>query len=768
MEKSELDWPIVLQSIATEASSLAGKKQCLHLSPKGSPEKALQAISHIFDASFVDADTIPNFSAVDEIPPIVERLGHQGVLEVRELACLRQFFHLTLSLTEALQEQTTAWAKDVKTSVPSFKSQLSSIDHVVSPDGEINESASQKLQGLCQERRKLERDVTAILSKIVGRQDLEGSLQDKYVTNREGRKVIPVKSGNRHDVKGQIHDRSHTKQTVFMEPAEAVPLNNRLRQIGSEIDDEIQRILKEISDYLRGSCTEYESALDTAIQADSVFAKVRFNSKIKGSKPNFSSQGLIKLNQLKHPLLLLQGDKVVANDVKLSHDNRILLLSGPNAGGKTILLKSIGLAAQMARSGLPIAAGDNSQLPFFEKLDPIVGDLQSVDGNLSTYSSHIKRLNGTLAYSGSSTMILVDEICGATDPEEGAALARSFIEHYRDQDVFAVITSHLGPLKQNWPKNSGVEHGSLEFDRITNRATYQLVMGLPGHSLALFVAQQLGTPQNLIDKAKEFLSPLSRSKAEELKEIEDFKQQVIDLKQQSQKDREEAQKLKQTYQFLVQKFRDQRDKWIEKALEKAQSKIENLIEDARQERIKNRTLQDLKADLPSIVKASKVPTNSKPQTIDEFKTRMPPGTPAFSTRLGRDVVIQGQPDNKGQVSVLAGSMRLQVPWHSLGFNKETEGAVSKKSSTSQETAVSSETKQLDLRGYRIDDAVEKLEKWLDNCMSEGIDKVKLIHGFGTEKLKKSVRRHLSKSPYVEKWTGGEHSEGDGITWVFIK
>ena len=771
MTKSELDWQELLQTLSTHATSERGKEACLKTEALPNAESAKNSMENILSGQALLSETeTPEFSILDSIGPILDRLNIHAVLDIKELVFLRSFLNTADALKAALKAHKSPWSDSASAKLADFKPQLSAINHVVAPNGDINEDASRTLSSLCEERRRLSRDIARTLDQIIARRQMENYLQDKYVTNREGRMVIPVKSGNQHDVKGLIHDASQTKQTVFMEPEEVVPLNNRLREVQIQIQDEIIKILTELSHHLARFHNSFVNADETLLNCEVTLAKSRLNKRLSGHLIHFSENKEISLKDLRHPLLVLQGVEVVPNAVSLNKDKRVLLLSGPNAGGKTILLKALGLAAQMARSGMPLAAAEGSRLPFFEIVDPIIGDLQSVDQNLSSFSSHMSRLTKALTYNGFETLVLVDEICGTTDPEEGAALARSFIENFCHQKIFAVVTSHLGPLKENWPPDLGVEHGSLEFDTRTNRPTFQLLLGIPGRSLALSVAQRWGVPQEVIERARSYLSPVSKRRSSELEEIESFKQQILELKNQTTKDRDEARKSKETYLELVKKFREQKDRWLEKASEKAQKKIENLIEEARQDRLKNRTLHDLKSELPEIIKAKG--NSGKPQSLDEFKNLFKPGTPAFSTRLGRQVLIQGEPDSKGQVLVLADSMRVQLPWHglvSMNVNPSEEKSVTiRRSGAASAIPTDDDAPELDLRGKRIDDALPILEKWLDDCMRNQKDNIKIIHGYGTEQLKKSVRQFLSKSRYVQTWKAGDASSGgDGVTWVSL-
>lgn len=768
MLKKELDWSDLLLNISQFAQSQIAKDLILNYAPlKNTVAAEQKAEEIIFAEEILNEGAIPNLQCLDSVPSIFERLRIKATLDVKDFMSVRVFLNSATVLKNYFKSKRNSWADMQNSKIGDFKSALYSIDKVISPDGDINEDASSHLKSLFEEKKKLTREVAQLLDRVLSKRQTEVILQDRYVTTREGRLVLPIKSGNQHDIKGLIHDRSFSKQTVFIEPEEAVPVNNRLRDLHLLIQEEIEKILRELSLLLSRQLTALENAFGALLESDQNFSCAKFNKIIKGHAVSFSKNNSMNLKNLRHPLLLAKGIEVVPNTVELNLNKRVLLLSGPNAGGKTVLLKSIGLACQMARCGLPVPADPGSQIPFLQNIDAIVGDQQNVNQDLSSFSSHILRLNQTLNLSGMTALVLVDEICGATDPEEGSALARSFIDNYINKNIFAVVTSHLNALKESWPKDSGLIHGSLEFDTKNNRPTYQLLLGISGQSLALNVAKRLGTPDYIIEKAEDFMSPVARDKSKSLKEIDDLRGQIVELKNKTQSDQLEANHLKTQYQELIKKFREQRDRWLTKALEKAEKKIENLIEDARQERLKNKTLQDIKSELPTIIKSTS--SIQKAQTIEDFKTVFKSGTTAFCSRLGRQVIIQSEPNQQGQVYVLADSMRVLVPWHTLSSQSEEKilHPTVRRSGASQSKNFNSDSApELDLRGCRIDEALDVITKWLDDKIQEGHDRVKIIHGFGTEQLKKSVRQYLSKSHYVSKWEPGTaETGGDGITWV---
>ena len=499
---------------------------------------------------------------------------------------------------------------------------------------------------------------------------MEPLLQDKYVTSREGRWVLPIKSGVQHRFDGIIHASSQSQKTVFMEPSEIVPMNNRLKQIESEIEEEVQRILSELSSYLHGLLIPFQRSQATLLHCDITFAKARLLLQIKGNPCQFS-EDQCHLMGLRHPLLELNGDKVVPNTLQLDHKNRILLLSGPNAGGKTVLLKSFGLAAQMARHGLPVAASAGSKIPFFKEIFISVGDAQNVGAHLSTFAAHLKLLDQATQAKGTDQLVLVDEICSSTDPEEGAALARSFIHKFAEQKCFAIVTSHFGHLKKGWSPHSGVINGSLDF-RANQGPTYQFSMGVPGQSLAIQTAQRVGIDPSIIHRAMDFMGPEFKKYQKDTQSIETLKEELHHVKRKLDEKRTQVQKMLQKYEKLVEKFKNERNDMLKQAQIRAERKIDKLIQRAQQKaQVENifqkySELQKVKADIPKIIKTRRNENDTqKFHSLEEFLCAISPGSKVYVPSIQREAIVQGKPNSKGEVSILSNSMRLMVPWQSL-------------------------------------------------------------------------------------------------------
>ncbi len=791
-----LDWQEILKIIESHATSSAGRERILELAPFQDPEAALQSVKDVFAAtSLVQMGMRPFMESLDFYEVWHSRLRKQAVLKTLELRDVRSFCLEILALHEATNMIDNPWAVSVKSRLMSADEPLSAIDQIMTPNGEIRSDASETLYQLFREKESLTKQVENTLDKLVNAHQMQNLLQDRYVTTREGRWVLPIRSGMQHFTNGVIHGSSQTKQTVYMEPESIIPLNNRIRQIEVEIEEEIERILAEISHYLFGLKDAFAKGRDVLEEADVQLAKAQWSLKVEAQEFTFSqlnsdlntqvsSSGALELIEVRHPLLTLarkaeanlKAEQVIANSVRLDTGKSILLLSGPNAGGKTVLLKSIGLAAQMARCGLPICASPSSKLPFFKEIRVGIGDSQSVDENLSTFAAHLKILNSATQLSGPEALILVDEICGSTDPEEGSALARAFIEKFSQQNIYAVITSHLGPLKTGWKDTDKVLNGSMEYDSRTGKPTYQFLQGVSGDSLAIQTAKRVGVEAQLVDRAIALLSPETRVRLSGVEEIERMKSDIQILKEHLKAETKRAQADKEKYEKLVAQFEKEKETKLAQLIKMSERKIEEQIQltKAAQTFKRHTALQEIRRDLPEIVKSQPGPgSGTGISTVEEFSKRYPPGSKVFVPSLGQDGLIQSTPNAKGEITVFSNSLRLTLHWQELKppdkVSNPTAELVRRSSSAGRVTvALIDADKTLDFRGKTVEEAISELEIELDQAAIKKEDRIKIIHGHGTDALKKAVRTYLSRSVYVKKWkAGGPDSGGDGVTWAEI-
>ncbi len=770
-----LDWTEVLNLLKSFATSQLVGEKIQHLAPLATKALALESFSQIHECQHIMATgQRPFMSSLDIFSVWHERLKKKAHLKPVEIRDVRQFCLEALALEQVLLKiQSGPWLTSIKDDLMDSERVLSAIDQILTPQGDIRMDASQRLYELHKEKESLERQVKTILDRHVRDHDMEAYLQDKYVTTREGRWVLPIKSGMQNFINGIVHARSQSRQTVFLEPETAVPLNNRARQCEIDIEEEIERLLIELSEFLSSQTSDFDKTKIHMMTLDQKLAETQLAERVHGCACEFSEE--IDLKNVRHPLLAVSAKDVVANDIHLASKNRLLLLSGPNAGGKTVLLKSIGLSCQMARCGLFICADEGSKLPFIENIKISIGDAQSVDHHLSTFAAHLKVLNESLALKGQNQLILIDEICGSTDPEEGSVLARSFIEAFAANKCFAVITSHLGPLKIGWDADTGVVNGSLEYDTKTGKPTYRFLPGIPGDSLALQTAQRVGVREDVVKRALELLTPEARQRWDGMREIERIKQDLSLLRKQADKDQQEAKATQQKYQTLLQQFEKEKEAWLSKSIKKAEKKLDEYVSQAKVQEVfkKFSDVREIKNQMPEIVKVN--PNAVSPNVIktpEEFAQKFPPGSKVFIPSLNQDGIVQSTPNGKGDITVLSQSLRLTLPWIELKGPQKPENPTTqilRQSTSAFHYSPLDQDRTLDLRGKTVEEALSKLEMALDDAIQRQDDRLKVIHGFGSEVLKKSLRTHLSRSIYVKKWKAGSpETGGDGVTWVELK
>lgn len=764
-----LDWSEILEKTSAYATSEQGKNLILEIKPLAS---AIQAENSFYEIEsglgILSGGIRPHMESLDLFETWMGRVRKAAVLKPLELKDIRHFCLEVIALKEALKEQSTAWAIDLNEKLMNAEEPLSAIDNLITSSCDIRMDASEKLYRLSKEKDQLARQIQNHMDRLVKDHDIEHMLQEKFVTTRDGRWVVPIKGGMQHFVPGVVHAASQSKQTVYIEPEAVIPMNNRLRHIEVEIEEEIERLLIEVSNYLATQKNGFEKSEKEMLAADVLLAKSQLTIQL-GARPCKFSDNKLDLRDLFHPLLKMTGRTVISNTVSLTPEKSILMLSGPNAGGKTVLLKSIGLASQMARCGLPICADRASTLPFFKDICTGIGDAQSVDEDLSTFAAHLKTLDLALKLKGPENLILVDEICGSTDPEEGSALARSFIEAYADNGVFAVITSHLSPLKTGWKPEDVVINGSLEYDSKSGKPTYQFLPGIPGDSLALLTAKRVGVHPQIIAKALDNLSPLAKKKFSQLEEIENLKKDISNLQEKLKKELKGVEQKRLALESQIQQFERQKENELEKTIKKASAKVEDAISTAKAAAMlnKHRELQDIKYNLPEIVKGNIPAQTAAVLTAQEFGQKFPPGSKVFVNSLNQDGIVQSVPNSKGEVMILSQSIRLQVSWQDLKpahkFTNPTNQLVQR---SSVQVSFHDEDRVVDLRGKTVEKAISELEFALDKASVNKEDRLKIIHGHGTEQLKKAIRTYLSRSVYVKKWkAGNQESGGDGITWV---
>ena len=666
---------------------------------------------------------------------------------------------------------------------------LKILHKILTPDGELSEKASPELQRISKslDKAKSTRDKKA--AQILDSYHSSGVLQDKYSDLRDGRMVLPIKASSQGNIDGSVYDTSVSKQTVYVEPAELRVLNNEICQLENDRQLEIFRILSKASKELFVFVEEMRSSFEILSYWDAVHAKARIAQKYGGKKILVTELGAISIRESAHPLLWFShsSEEIMKNNIHFGEKGRALVITGPNTGGKTVLLKTLGLAALCARSGFLFPAIESPKVPFFENLAVDVGDPQSIEDHLSSFSGHILTMKEILENLNSTTLVLIDELNSATDPKEGAALARAFLEKVLDSSgAMICVTTHDLLLKALAVTNSQIVNASMEFDDETDLPTYKLLIGVPGSSRALDTARRLGLPQEIIQKARQHLSDQDRSFEDlisslkrKLREAQWEKKLMTDQRARlDQEQRKWKEKTSRSVAEVVESMRRKLKRSLAQAQDEVKASVKKLRESGgyRGEVRERKNLSDVKSRFQSSIDSAL--GEELPELADSVRNfanadeESEPPKPE-NLNVGASVRVLkwnqiGKVVEKSDESLIValGNMKLTLSY--LDVRTVNEKEVPKKSAkrTNIEFESESASESLDVRGMRLEDAIREMEQYLDRAYRSGRPSVKLIHGLGTGALREGARKLLSELPYVSEFKDAAPSQGGaGATLV---
>lgn len=659
------------------------------------------------------------------------------------------------------------------------------IDRCIVSEDEMSDNASSELRQIRRSIKRQEEAIKAKLTHIVNSEHNRTKLQDQLVTMRDGRYVIPVKSEYRSLFPGMVHDQSQTGATLFIEPQSVVDMNNELRELGIAEKKEIDRILAELSGRVAEHHEELLNDLELLTQLDFIMAKGKLSCMMDGERPEISASGMIDLRKARHPLI--DKKKVVPIDVRAGGEFTSLIITGPNTGGKTVTLKTVGLLCMMAQSGLHIPASGGSVIPVFREIYADIGDEQSIEQSLSTFSSHMKNIVGIVDAAAPGVLALLDELGAGTDPAEGAALAISVLEELRRKGATVLATTHYTELKKYALTTDGVQNASMEFDVETLSPTFKLSIGLPGKSNAFEIAGKLGLPGGMIDRARELMDSGEM-------EFEDVIASIDKDRKAAEEERDEAVRLN----ILMKKQQEEWDR-KQKALEK---KREETLNDAKREAREiiaeaKQVSREVQEDLRELSKIESLgernrrfdedrkkikdaagkyrekfikEVNDNPVSVDDIKV----GDRVKVLSLNENGVITALPDRKGKIAVQVGPLKIRADADDLKLILEGRDAVQRRISKPQyggmyKNKAQTVKREIDVRGQNLDEATANVEKYMDDVMMSGAEKVTIIHGRGSGVLKDGLRRVLKRNKNVENIRPGGYNEGgDGVTVVTMK
>ena len=617
------------------------------------------------------------------------------------------------------------------------------------------------------------------LNSIIHSASYRNMLQDPVITIRNDRYCVPVKQEYKNAFSGMIHDQSATGATVFIEPMSVVNLNNRIAELLSNEKVEIERILALLS----SKVAEYDDLLlsnqEILADLDFVFAKGELSISMKATEPIFNTKGYINIKKARHPLL--NPETVVPTNIYIGKDFNTLLITGPNTGGKTVTLKTVGLFTLMGQSGLHISAFDNSQLTVFDEVFADIGDEQSIEQSLSTFSSHMTNIVKILDKITNNSLVLLDELGAGTDPTEGAALAISIIQYLHKIGVRTLVTTHYSELKLFALSTEGVENASCEFDVQTLRPTYRLLIGVPGKSNAFAISQRLGLPEFLIEDAKEVLSHEDVKFEDVITDLEINRKSLEIEKEKAEEYRKEAERLRVEAQKQREKLNSQREKIIRKANEEARILISDAKDEAdkvlkeirKLQRIGNtKAIEEKRQSLKD--KMSKVESKLSKNEKKNYNVpeKLVIGDKVKVHSLNQSGVVATLPDKNGNVTVKTGIMKVTVNIKDLSLDQSDSVIMAtpkRFASSIKRKKASNVSAEIDLRGCLADEAIDLVDKYLDDAYLAGVSPVTIIHGKGTGALRKAVHTFLKTNAHVKSFRLGQYGEGEsGVTVVELK
>ena len=794
---TSLELDKVLAKLANETTCEAARLRALRLTPVTTEEEAVRLMAYTADANrLTNRYGTPTAQNVRDCTGSLERARLGAQLPIPELLSI---LHLLETIRRMIgwkkQSEEEVTALDYLFScLTSFKSLEDELKGAILDEETLSDSASPALAEIRRKIRNNQQKVRSQLDNMIRSSSYQKYLQDSIVTMRDGRYVVPVKAEYRSEVKGLVHDTSSSGATVFIEPMSVVEANNEIKVLESQEKKEIDRILYELSASVGSYAEAISRSYEVLVELDLYFAKSRLADKMKASVPQITGDWKIKLIRARHPLI--DPEKIVPVDVTLGIDFDTLVITGPNTGGKTVLLKTVGLLTLMMMCGLMIPAADGSSLSVFDEVLSDIGDEQSIEQSLSTFSAHMTNIVSILEAAGDSSLVLLDELGSGTDPVEGAALAISIIEKLRERDCRIMATTHYPEIKLYALETRGVVNGSCEFDVETLRPTYRLLIGVPGRSNAFAISEKLGLDPEIIDSARERISSEYQRFEDVVSELETARQNLEKEYTSAHMLNQEAERLRQENQAYRERLEKEKEAEIEKAREKARSIVEQVRYQADQlmnelEELKKqkdsanfsekaaKMRQSYRSGIRKLYDSADPVTGREKQNHNRALKR---GDIVIIPEFNKEGTVLTDEDKDGYVMVQAGIIKTKAPAADLRLVDRSDRKVTvnnQKVSFKRNTAASGggrgssgsgrSSTEVDVRGMTTDEAIMEVDRFLDSCVLSHIGTVTVIHGKGTGTLRAAIQQHLKRHPSVRSFRTGVYGEGEnGVTIVELK
>ncbi len=770
----------ILQMLAEETAIKESAENALKLEPVYSLDKVELLLAQTEDAHMlIGRFGAPSFGGIDNVTNALRRAEAGGGLNTTELLSIAR----ALRVIKGVRDWRSKCA-GVSTSLDGYFGTLYTnpnlhdrITTCIIGADEIADSASRELSDIRRKMRIASSKAREALDKIIHSTTYQKYLQEAIITQRDGRYVVPVKQEYRNMVAGLVHDTSSSGSTVFIEPMGVVNANNDIRVLQGEEEKEIERILFELSGLCAGCASDIIDSYKTLVELNLIFAKAHLGYKMKAVRPKMNDNGVIELKNARHPLI--PKDRVVPVDVSLGERYDTLVITGPNTGGKTVCLKTVGLLTLMALCGLMIPAGDNSKLSVFRRVLVDIGDEQSIEQSLSTFSAHITNIIGILKLTNRSTLALIDELGAGTDPIEGAALAVAILEKLRERGAKIAATTHYAELKEFALKTEGVENGCCEFDVKTLRPTYKLLIGIPGKSNAFAISKRLGMEDEVIDRAKLLTSSESRQFEDVVEHLEESRQELSEEIERARKATADAQAKQAEAQKALERAKADAKREIDYAKQKAQeltaktrAQAYALIDELEKAQKEKRYQAEEKAKFKSGLKALEE-TADPIQNAEKNDYKLPRelrvGDNVLIFDIDKKAVVLEKPE-KDSVLVQAGIIKTRVKLNNLRLLEQQNVSVQKRRERTVTKNIQASSKtEIDVRGQTADEAVLNVDQAIDSCVLANVHMLTIIHGKGTGVLRSEIQKFLRHHKAVKTFRLGTFGEGEsGVTIVELK
>ncbi len=784
----------VLLRLADFTSCEDARYEAEHLEPESNIHTVNNLISQTADAHMLMAKFgAPSFGGLKNVNNALSRANAGSTLNMRELLDIAEVLRVIRSLSEWKDRNS-----GIVTSIDTFFYSLAPnkfledrITTAIISEEEMSDNASPALYDIRRKIRVASSKIRDHLDKMTKSPHYQKYLRESIVTMRGGRYVVPVKIEHKGEISGLVHDTSSSGATVFIEPAGVVEANNEIKVLQSKERDEIERILYELSAEAGGFYEGIKASYECAVELNLIFAKAKLAYEMKASVPSINDKGIINLKKARHPLI--DPKKVVPTDIRLGEDFDTLIITGPNTGGKTVSIKTLGLMSLMAMCGLMLPVADLSEVSVFDNVLADIGDEQSIEQSLSTFSSHMVNIINIIETANEKSLVLIDELGAGTDPVEGAALAISILERIGAQGAKIAATTHYAELKAYALETPGIENGSCEFDVSSLKPTYRLLIGTPGRSNAFAISLRLGMSEDIIERAKGLVSSESAHFERVIESLESSRQQFEEQKAeaealtaQAEKEKREAKEYKDSIERLrekeLQKAQSQAIKIVEQAKRSAaafMAELEKLKRESETAKDKNEMARRAKQlmrkgysefdDITNPVMASALPDEKY-----ELPRPLKIGDEVLLCDIGKTATVTALKDKKGNYEVLAGIMKMRTPEKNLRLVEKQKKPQAKNRSVPNKnervsTPGSEAQTRCDLRGMNVDEGTMELDRYIDQCLRLGLGELTVIHGKGTGVLRKGIQEHLRKSPFVKSFRLGVYGEGEaGVTIVTLK